>query len=94
MSFSDMVEGENGLLIELRCENSFNEQIFADITNYLKEHISDWRESGSIPVADAVSIFNLIDELAGGSRFWSEEVKLRVEDAALEIQDIISALET
>ena len=38
-------------------------------------------------------IFNLIDELAGGSRFWSEEVALRVEDAAIEIQEIIAALE-
>lgn len=46
-----------------------------------------------MPVADAVSIFNLIDELSGGSRFWSEEVELRVEDAVLEIQEIISSLE-
>ena len=94
MNFSDMVLGKNGLLIELRCNNTFNEQTFADITDYLNEHLSEWKTSGSIPVADAVSIFNLIDELAGGSRFLSEETALRVEDAALEIQDIISALET
>ena len=34
-----------------------------------------------------------IDELSGGSRFWSEEVELRVEDAISEIQEIISSLE-
>lgn len=94
MSFSDMVVGENGLLVELRCNDSFNEQIFTEIKNYLDEHLSEWKASGVIPVADAVSIFNLIDELAGGSRFWSEEVQLRVEDAELEIQDMISTLET
>lgn len=52
--------------------------------------------NGFIPVTDAVSIFNLIDDLFGGSRFWSEEVELRVEDAVLEIleiQDIMNTLE-
>lgn len=93
MKFPDMVQGENGLLVELRCNNTFNEQRFADITDYLNEHISEWKANGAIPVADAVSIFNLIDDLAGGNRFLSEETALRVEDAALEIQDIISELE-
>ena len=93
MSFSNMVVGENGLLVELRCHNSFNEEIYTEITNYLRKHLSEWKSSGFIPIADAVSIFNLIDELSGGSRFWSEEVELRVEDAVLEIQEMISSLE-
>lgn len=37
MSLSDMVVGENGLLVELRVHNSFNEEIYADITDYLNE---------------------------------------------------------
>lgn len=93
MSFSDMVVGKSGLLVELRFHNSFNEKIYTDITNYLNKHSSEWKSTGFIPVADAVSIFNLIDELSGGSRFWSEEVELRVEDAISEIQEIISSLE-
>lgn len=93
MNFSDMVEGEKGLLIELRCNNFFNEQIFEDIKNYLNEHLLEWKISGVIPIADAVSIFHLIDDLAGESRFWSEEVALRVEDAVIEIQEIIDELE-
>lgn len=94
MNFSDMVLGESGLLLELRCKNTFNEQIFANITDYLNEHIPEWKANGSIPISDAVSIFNLIDDLSGGNRFLSEETALRVEDAALEIQDIIATLET
>ena len=93
MSFSDMVVGKNGLLVELRCHNSFNEKIYMDITNYLNQRLSEWKRTGFIPVADAVSVFNLIDELSGGSQFWSEEVELRVEDAILEIQEMISSLE-
>ena len=94
MNFSDMVEGQHGLLVELRCNNSFNEQIFMDIMNYLNEHLIVWKASGFMPIADVVPIFNLINELSGGSRFWSEEVNLRVEDAVLEIQDILDTLET
>lgn len=93
MSFSDIIVGENGLLVELRCHNSFNEKIYTEITNYLSNHLCEWKSSGFIPIADAVSIFSLIDELSGGSQFWSEEVNLRVEDAVLEIQEIISSLE-
>lgn len=93
MSFSDMIVGKNGLLVELRCHNSFNEKIYMDITNYLNQRLSEWKRTGFIPVADAVAVFNLIDELSGGSQFWSEEVELRVEDAILEIQEMISSLE-
>lgn len=94
MKFPDMVQGENGLLVELRCNSTFNEQIFTDVTDYLNKHLSEWKANGSIPVADAVALFNLIDELAGGSKFLNEETALRIEDAALEIQEIISELET
>ena len=93
MNFSNMIVGENGLLVELRCNRSFNEQIYTDIMNYIDENLPKWKSSGFIPVADAVSIFNLIDELSGGSRFWSEELQLRVENAILELQDLISTLE-
>ena len=93
MSFSDMVVGESGLLVELRCHNSFNEKIYTDITNYLDQHLSEWKSTGFIPIADAVPLFNLIDELSGGQRFWNEEVELRVEAAVLEIQEIINSLE-
>lgn len=93
MTFADMVVGENGLLVQLRCHNSFNEKIYTDITNYLNKHLSEWKSTGFIPLADAVPIFNLIDELSGGSRFWNEDVELRVEDAVLEIQEMINSLE-
>lgn len=88
-----MAAGKNGLLVELRCHNSFNEKIYTDIIKYLSEHLSEWESTGFVPVADAVSIFNLKDELSGGSQFRSEEMELRVEDAVLEIQEMIRLLE-
>lgn len=93
MDLSDMIVGEHGLLAELRCNNAFHEQIYTEIVKYLHEHLSGWKTDGAIPLKDAVPVFHLIDELSGGSRFWSEEVQLRVEDALLEIQEIIDTLE-
>ena len=34
-----------------------------------------------------------MDALSGGSQFWSEEVELRMEDAVLEMQEMIRLLE-
>ena len=93
MNFFDKIVGEHGFLVELRTKNSFNEQLYTDIMNYLSENVSRWKSNGAIPIADAVPMFHLIDELSGGSRFWSEEVQVRVEDAMLELQDFICTFE-
>lgn len=93
MNFSDIVQGESGFLVELRCNNVFHEQLFEKIKNYLNEKETEWKEAGAIPISDAVALFNLIDQLAGGSRFWSEATELRVEYALAELQEIICSLE-
>lgn len=80
-------------MVELRTKNSFNEQLYTEIINYLSENVSRWKSNGAILIADAVPMFHLIDELSGGSRFWSEEVQLRVEDAMLELQVFICTFE-
>ncbi len=93
MTFSNMVQGINGFLVSLRCDNTFDEQIYTDIKGYLISHSPDWKRNKTIPLEDAVALFDLIDQLSGGSRFWDEEVMNRAVDAVLEIQDIIHALE-
>ena len=93
MNFSDIVQGESGFLVELRCNNVFHEQLLEKIKNYLNGKETEWKEAGAIPISDAVALFNLIDQLAGGSRFWSEATELRVEDALAELQEIICSLE-
>ena len=35
INFSDIVYGENGFLVELRCNNIFHEQLFGEIKTYL-----------------------------------------------------------
>ena len=45
-----------------------------------------------MPIEYVVDIVSLIDQLAGGSRFFDDETTLEVEDACLEIEDIINNL--
>ena len=89
INFSDIVYGENGFLVELRCNNIFHEQLFGEIKTYLHKKETEWKVAGAIPIPDAVAIF----KLAGGNRFWSEETALQVEDAIAELQEIIRSLE-
>ena len=92
MNFLEIVHGENGFLMELRCNNIFHERLFGEIKTYLHKQETTWKTAGAIPIPDAVAIFNLIDQLAGGNRFWSEETALQVEDAITELQEIICSL--
>ena len=93
MKFSNMVQGINGFLVSLRCDNAFDEQIYTDIKGYLISHSPEWKRNKNILLEDAIALFDLIDQLSGGSIFWNEEVQNRVEDAILEIQDIIHSME-
>ena len=57
-NFSDIVYGENGFLVELRCNNTFQVQLFGKIKAYLLENQPAWKAAGAIPIPDAVAIFN------------------------------------
>ena len=93
MNFSDIVQGEDGFLVELRCNNTFQVQLFGKIKAYLLENQPAWKAAGAIPIPDAVAMFNLIDQLAGGNRYWSEETGRQSEDALFELQEIIDSLD-
>ena len=56
------------------------------------DKVAEWKSAGSVPVKDVLDIVFLIDQLAGGSRFFDEETTIKVEDACLEIEDVIENL--
>ena len=93
MTFSEMIQGENGLLVKLRLENNFDEKIYREIKNYLTVHSEEWKKKGVMPIKDAVAVFDLVDSLSGGCIYWNDDVKNRVEYALMEVQDIIHKLE-
>ena len=49
INFSDIVYGENGFLVELRCNNIFHEQLFGEIKTYLHKKRDRVEGSGSYP---------------------------------------------
>ena len=70
-------------------DNELDESEYEKIKSALLEIIPKWKSMEKVDVDDFSGLLDLIQFLAGGSRFWSEEVALRVEDAELELMDII-----
>lgn len=89
MNFSETVEN---FLVQLRMDNTFNTDNYAKIKSFLLDKVYEWKTTGSVPIEYVVEIVFLIDQLAGGSRFFDEETAIKVEDACLEIEDIINNL--
>ncbi|MBR3514916.1 MAG: hypothetical protein IKO10_01055 [Lachnospiraceae bacterium] len=85
----DEISKEDGLLVKLRCDNNFDDGDFQNIKKALLNAIPVWKETGQVKVNDFVVMLELIQTLAGESRFWSDEVQIAVEDAELEIMDIV-----
>ena len=85
----DYILDDNGFMIKLRTDNEFDEGEYDKIKNALLGIIPEWKNTGKVDVEDFSVLPDLIQFLAGGSRFWNEEVALRVEDAELELMDII-----
>ena len=79
-------------LLIYRCENTFDETKYLEIKNQILIEMPKWRTQGFILNCDVEVLISLIDQLAGGSRFFSEETAIRVEDACMEIEEIINCL--
>lgn len=92
MKVSELIYEENGLIVKLRSENKFDTDDYNKIKELLKLKIVEWKKLGYVPNDEVVAIMSLIDQLVGGSRFFDEETAIKVEDASLEIQDIITDL--
>lgn len=88
----ELVVGEEGFVIELRCDNRFNEEKYSDIKKMLCILVLDWKRQQTISKKAMMAIIELLDCLVGGSRFLNQDEAIRVEDASLEIKDIINEL--
>lgn len=92
MKISDLLNDENSLEVKLRCENYFDSNKYEQIKSVLIDNVKVWKKNGNVPCDDVVALIGLIDQLAGGSRFFDEKTAIKVEDACLEIEDIIFEL--
>lgn len=88
----EMITGEQGLVIKLRGENRFDEKKYSDIKKMICNLVSQWKQQQTIPKKAMLAIIELLECLVGGSRFLSEDEAIKVEDASIEIKDILNEL--
>ena len=79
-------------LVKLRNENIFDDVLYNEIYNILKELTEALGKQDCIPKKIFLSCIYLIDFLAGGSRFLSEQDSEKVENACNEIQELFITL--
>lgn len=88
----ELIVGEEGFVVELRCNNIFDEKKYSDIKKMLCILVSDWKKQNTISKKAMLAIVELLECLIGDSRFLNEKESIRVEDASIEIKDIINEL--
>ena len=88
----NLVMGEDGFIVKLRSNNEFNETMYSQIREILAKLVEEWKKSETVPKKRMLIIVELIEFLAGSSRFFSKEDSIKVEDAELEIKDILNNL--
>ena len=88
----DLVLGENGFLVKLRCKNEYDEIKYSEIKETMKNLVNQWKKMDSIPKKGFLTIIELVEFLARSSNFLSKEDSIKTEDASIEIKDIINEL--
>lgn len=88
----DLVVSEDGLLVTLRCENYFDDKKYIEIKNILKKLVPLWKVNNCVSISGLLAIVNLIEYIAGGNRYLSDEDSNKLEDACIEIMDILGEL--
>ena len=89
----ELITGEAGFLVTLRCENRFDDGLYGRIIHIIRTLADCWRGQEMIPRKALPGLCCLLSELSGGNRFLSEEDALKVEDAGLEVLKVLSGLE-
>jgi len=80
-------------ILKLRCENAFDDKLYSRIYQQFEILFKQWATQDSIPKSAFISFNYLIDDLAGGNRFWPDAVCIKVEDAHIEMQELIGNID-
>ena len=88
----DLVVNEDGLLVSLRCKNYFDDKKYIEIKNILKKLVPLWKANNCVSISGLLSVVNLIEYIAGGNRYLSDEDSIKLEDACIEIMSILGDL--
>lgn len=89
---SELLWEEDSFEVKLRCENHFDDKAYGLIVETLRECTKQLKAAGSVPTEETVALMGLVDTLARGSEYYDDETEIKVENACIEVQDIINSL--
>lgn len=89
---SELIWDKEGFEVKLHCENRFDDEAYTQIKQELTESSAVWKESGSVPIEDMVALMGVVDTLGDNSEHYDDTTAIKVEDARIEIQKIITDL--
>lgn len=81
---------DNGFLVKLREENYFDIESYNRIKYLLKKLVDKYNKNKNLPKKFVLIIIELIQHLVAGNKFMDEEQQIKIEDAGLEIIDILN----
>lgn len=70
-------------------DNYFDTNLYNQILMELKKNIPIWKENKSVPCEYVIDIMDLLSQLDGNNRFLDEKTSIAIEDANLEIMDLL-----
>jgi len=80
-------------MVKLRTENCIDEGLYDSISDDLSSQRVAWEEQGAVPLAIFEVCVDLVNYIAGGNRFLSEDDQERLEDINDEIYGVLMGLE-
>lgn len=78
--------------MKIRCENTFDINLYNSIKNILIKLVEKWKVEKVISIKEMIIITELVEHLTRNSNFLIEKEQILVEDASLEIREILNNL--
>jgi len=79
--------------IKLRSANTFDDTLYSEIYTQIETLVEGWKTKDEIPKQAFITCIYLVDTLACGNRFLSDEDQIKVEDASIAVNELITTLD-
>lgn len=89
MDINDTIDD---FLVKLRMDDYFDDELYDLIYKYFSDNIPHYKRENSFPADMLPSLLFMVDQLAGGSRFWDDETVIKAEDAEIKLQELFADL--
>jgi len=88
----ELKENIVSLLVELRNDCIWNENLWLKIVKEITSSIEVWNKTGNVPKTILPYFIDLAEDLAGGNRFIDYDTAIKVEDASIQLQELFNEL--